>query len=216
MKKLKTALIIIISIIAVSIIIYFLPSDSIASKIPFFNRFYTNTILEIITINGKAKVSINGKDYGETPLTINELSPGDYTVELDKISDSENFYQKQTLNVKLTKNTTSRVEIEIGPAGILHGATLYYTSQASLDKGQGALSVLCDIKTSKVYIDGEYIKKAPVIAHNLKAKEYELEITADEYETLTIPILIEQGHLLNIKSYLFPIPIIFETNENGQ
>ena len=216
MKKFKTTLIIIISIITLSIIIYFLPLDGIASKIPFFNRFYTNTILEIITINGKATVSINGEDYGQTPLTINELSPGEYTVELEKISDSENFYKKQTLNIKLTKNTTSRVEIEIGPAGILHGAILYYTPQGSLDKDKGALSVLCDIKDSKIYIDGEYIKKAPIIANKLKAKEYELEVVADSYEKLIIPILIEDGYLLNVKSFLFPIPIIFETEIDAQ
>jgi hypothetical protein len=214
MKKLKTVLVIIFSIIAVSILIYFIPSDGLASRIPFLNRFYTNTVLEVIAINGKAKVTIDGTDYGETPVTINELNPGDYTLELERIGSTENFYKKQSISVKLTKNTTSRVEIEIGPAGILHGAILYYTPQNNLSDREGSLSVLSDVEGSKVYLDGEYIKRAPVIAEKLTAKEYELEVVADSYETLTMPVLIEEGYLLNVKSYLFPIPIIFDVQEN--
>jgi hypothetical protein len=215
MKKFKTVLIIILSIIAVSILIYFIPTEGLASKVPFLNRFYTNTILEIITINGKAKVTIDGEEYGETPLTINELSPGDYTVELERISDSVDFYNKQTLNVKLTKNTTSRIEIEIGPAGILHGAILYYSPQNNLDRNEGSLSVLCDVEDSKVYLDGEYLKQAPVIADSMNAKGYDLQLGAEGHEDLDIPILIEEGYLLNVKAYLFPIPIIFDTVDNG-
>lgn len=214
MKKLKTVLIIVFSIIAISILIYFIPSDGLTSRIPFLNRFYTNTILEVIAINSKAKVTINDTDYGETPVTINELNPGDYTLELERVGSTGDFYKKQSLSVKLTKNTTSRVEIEIGPAGILHGAILYYTPQNNLSDREGSISVLSDVENSKVYLDTEYIKQAPVIAHKLLAKEYELEVVADGYETLKMPILIEEGYLLNVKSYLFPIPIIFDVQEN--
>lgn len=215
MKKFKAVPIAIVAVIAVSILIYFLPTEGLASKIPFLNRFYTNTILEVITINGKAKVKIDGEEYGETPLTINELSPGDYTIELEKISSVKDFYNTESVNVRLTKNTTTRVEIEIGPAGILHGAILYYSPQNSLTERDGSLSILSDIESSKIYLDGEYIKKTPVIAHTLTAKEYELEVRAEGYETLTLPILVEEGYLLNVKTYLFPIPIIFDTVDNG-
>jgi hypothetical protein len=214
MKKLKTALIVILAIVATSVLIYFLPTDGIAGSIPFLNKLYRNTTLEIITINGKAKVSIDGKEYGETPLTINDLTPGEYSIELEKISDSETFYNKQSFNITLTRNTTSRIELEIGPSGILHGAILYYTKQNNLDKNNGQLSVLCDISESKVYLDGEYIKKVPVIAHILRAKEYELEVIADNYDPLSIPILLEDGYLLNVKTYLFPIPITFDETVN--
>jgi diacylglycerol kinase family enzyme len=215
MKKFKTVPIVILAFITLSILFYFLPTNGLASKIPFLNRFYTNTTLEVIAIKGKAKVSIDGEEYGETPVTINELTPGDYTVELERISDSKDFYKPQTITVKLTKNTTSRIEIEIGPAGILHGAILYYSPQNSLDENMGALSILSEIENSKVYLDGEYIKKTPIISEKLIAKEYELEVTADGFETVKIPILIEEGNLLNVKTYLFPIPINFDTVDNG-
>ena len=214
MRKLKTTLIIIFSIIALSILIYFLPPEGLISKIPFINRFYSNTVLEIISINGKTKVSINGKDYGETPLTINDLNQGDYTVELERVSDTENFYKKQTFNIQLSKNTTSRIEIEIGPAGILHGSILYYTPQSNLDRNSGTLSVLCDIDESKVYLDRDYVKQTPLIAKELSAKEYDLEVSATNYENLEIPILIENGYLLNVKVFLFPIPVTFITTTN--
>jgi hypothetical protein len=215
MKKLKTVLILIFSIVAISILVYFLPTENLFTKLPFSERFYRNTTLEIVTINGKAKVTIDGKDYGETPVNINELTPGDYNITLERISDAENFYQTETFNVKLTKNTTSRIEVEIGPAGIIHGAVLYYTEQNSLDKENGLLTILSDIEGSKIYLDGEYLKEVPVVAQTLSSKEYDLEVNAEGYENLEIPILIEEGYLLNVKTYLFPIPIIFDRSDNA-
>ena len=215
MRKFKTVLIVIFSIIAISIIIYFLPNVNIFSRLPFSQRFLRNTTLEIVAINGKANVSIDGEDYGDTPLSINDLNPGDYNVTLERISDTENFYEPETLNIKITKNTTSRIEIEIGPAGIIHGAILYYTEQKSLDNNSGLLTVLSDIENSKVFLEGEYVKETPIVARSFDAKEYDLEVVADGYETLEIPIVVEEGYLLNIKSYLFPIPITFENSDNG-
>jgi hypothetical protein len=214
MKKLKSVLAIIFSILAISILIYFLPLDGISNKIPFLNRFYNNTILEVISINGKAKVSIDGKEYGETPLTINDLNQGDYKVEIERIADTTDFYKKQTFTVKLTKNTTSRIEIEIGPAGILHGSILYYTPQPNLKKNTGTLSVLCDLEGAKVSLDEEYIKQVPIIAKELTSKEYNIEVSLNGYESLEIPILIEDGYLLNVKAFLFPIPVNFNTVNN--
>ncbi|HCC67771.1 TPA: hypothetical protein DEP90_00980 [Patescibacteria group bacterium] len=212
MKKFKSVLIITLSIIALSILIYFLPIDGLISRIPFINRFYSNTILEVVSINGKAKVSIDGEEYGDTPLTISDLNQGNYTIQLERISDTQNFYNKQTFNIKLTKNTTSRIEIEIGPAGILHGSILYYTPQNNYEKDIGTLSVLCDVEESKIYIDDEYVKQVPLIAHELSAKEYNLEVSINNYESLEIPILIENGYLLNVKAYLFPIPVNFNSS----
>ena len=214
MNKLKTALIIILSIIILSLLIYFIPTEGIGARIPFLNRFYTNTILEIVTINGKAQVRIDGKDYGETPLTITELPQGDYSVELDRVSDFDDFYKTQAFTIKLTKNTTSRIEVEIGPAGILHGSVLYYTPQSSLLRGKGTLTVLSDIENSRVYIDSEYIQQTPLIGRQLDKDEYELEIISERHESLKIPVLIEEGYLLNVRGYLFPIPVNFETSEN--
>lgn len=215
MKKVKTALIIILLILIASSLFYFLPTNGLISQLPFVNRFYTNTTLEVITINGKAKVQIDGQDYGETPIMVDQLSPGDYTIELERISETDNFYKPQTLNVKLTKNTTSRVEVEIAPAGMIHGAILYYTQQNTLEKERGLLSVLSEVEGSKIYLDGEYIKQTPIVAYSTNSKEYQLEVAAQGYETLEIPILVEEGYLLNVKTYLLPIPIIFDTTDNG-
>jgi hypothetical protein len=215
MKKLKTVLIVIFSIVAVSVLLYFLPTENLFIKLPFTDRFYRNTTLEVVAINGKAKVTIDGKDYGETPLNINELTPGDYSITLERISDTENFYETETFNIKLTKNTTSRIEVEIGPAGIIHGAVLYYTEQNSLDKENGLLTILSDIDGSKIYLDAEYLKEAPVVAKPLTSKEYELEVNAEGFENLEIPILVEEGYLLNVQTYLFPILLTFDSSDNA-
>ena len=216
MKKIKTALLVALITIAISVLIYFIPTDGLGNRLPFADRFYTNTILEVVAINGKAKVTIDGKDYGETPITVNELNPGDYTIGLERISNTEDFYQNETFSVKLTKNTTSRVEMEIGPAGILHGTILYYTPQNNLDKNRGSLSILSNVEGAKIFLDREYIKSSPIVAYPLDSGTYELEVVATGYETLEIPILVEEDYLLNIQTYLFPIPIIFDGVNNGQ
>ena len=73
MKKIKTAIIIIVSIVVLSVLFYFFPPSKLIGKLPFLNRFYNNTTLEVVVQNGKAKVQINEKDEGETPVTIEDL-----------------------------------------------------------------------------------------------------------------------------------------------
>jgi hypothetical protein len=213
MKKIKPALIIIFSVLAISILIYFVPIDKIIGNLPFINRFYVNTILEVVSINGKANVVINGKEYGETPVTVYDLPEDQYTVEIERISDTADFYNSHTFTLPLTRNTTSRIEIEIGPGDILHGNILYYTSVNSKDL-QGTITVLSEAPDSKVYLNDEYVKDVPLISHILNPGEYDLKIVAPNYEELSKPIIVREGYLLNVKAFLFPIPINFNVVES--
>lgn len=208
MKKIKPALIIILSILAVSILIYFIPTEKIIGNLPFINRFYNNTTLEVVSINGKANIKIDGKEYGETPITINDLPEGKYTVEVQRISETEDFYIPHTFTLPLTRNTTSRIEIEIGPGSALHGNILYYTAVNSKDL-QGSITVLSEAQNSKIYIDDQYVKDAPIISHSLEPREYELKVVAPDFEELSKPVIIREGYLLNVKAFLFPIPVNF-------
>ena len=128
MKKLKTAILIFLSVLFFSTLFFFFPPKKLIGQLPFLNRFYNNTSLEIVTQRGKAKIWINEKDYGETPVTVQDLPEGDYLVEMEKIAPENAFYKKHSFNIELTKNTTARMDIEIGPEDLLHGSILYYSS----------------------------------------------------------------------------------------
>lgn len=214
MKNRKTALIIAIAIIVVSIILYFLPLGTILANLPVINKFYNNTSIEIVTEKGKANVTVNGKDYGQTPSTIENLPAGKYTIELQKVADSDTFYQKQVFELELAKNTSARIDLEIGPESILNGTVLYY-SEASSDKaGSGLLTVTSSAPNAKVYIDGKYTNEAPVSNLSLKDNQYQIKVTAQGYDDIEIPIFVRTGYQLNLKTYHFPIPVNFDTVSN--
>lgn len=214
MKDKKTALIITITVILLSIALYFLPLQTLIGRIPLINTFYNNTSLEIITQRGKSSILINGKNYGETPTTIENLAEGEYTVELTKIAEEGAFYEPQIIYIDLARNTSARIDVEIGPENILHGSVLYYTAVPRTSNNEGLITVTSSAQDSKVYIDNEYIKKAPLSGLKLKDSQYQVKVTAEGYEEIEIPLFIRKGYHLNLKTYHFPIPVIFDNVEN--
>lgn len=210
MKKWKTALIIVSLVLVVSIALYFLPTNNLVKKLPILNSFYKNTTLEVITPNGKANITINDKDFGETPSTIQNLVEGNYDITLTKSTTNDSFYKPQTFNVQLVKNTTARINIELGPEDFVYGTILYYTNDSIYTEDKGKLTVTSNAENSKTYLDKEFFKTAPVTNVDLNPGEYEVTISASDYESLTVPIVIREGLTLNIKGYLLPIPVTFE------
>jgi len=213
MKNRKTVLIIVITILVVSIILYFLPLGKILGNIPLLNMFYNNTSMEIIVEKGKAQVQINDKDYGQTPVTVENLKEGKYIVELSKIADDDTFYENQTFEVEISKNTSARIDIEIGPDNILNGTILYYTEATNTQRGKGLVTITSSVEEAKVYVDKEYLGTSPIANLELADNQYQVKVSAQGYEDVEIPVFVRTGYLLNLKTYHFPIPVNFDTVE---
>ena len=209
MKKFKTAIIIIFTIILISTIFYFFPPKQLISQLPFFNRFYNNTTLEIVTQRGKAKVWINEKDYGETPVTVQDLPEGNYLVEMEKIAPEDTFYKKHSFNIEITKNTTARMDIEIGPEELLHGSILYY-SPIKTSPNKGYLTVTSNTNNPKIYINGEFTNRASLTNIELEMGEQKIKVENDGYLGIELPVNIRENYQLNLKIYQLPIPISLE------
>ncbi len=213
MKNRKTVLIIVCTILVVSIILYFLPLGKILGNLPFLNVFYNNTSMEIIVEKGKADVLINDKEYGQTPVTVENLKEGKYVVELRKIATEDTFYEPQIFEIEISKNTSARIDIEIGPEKILNGTILYYTSATNVDRGKGLLTITSSGQDAKVYIDKEYTGSTPITNLELTDNQYQIKVSASGYEDVEIPVFVRDGYLLNLKTYHFPIPVNFDTVE---
>ncbi len=213
MKNRKTVLIIAIAILVISIILYFLPLGKILGSIPLLNVFYNNTSMEIIVEKGKAQVQINDKDYGQTPVTVENLKEGKYAIELSKIAGDDTFYENQTFEVEISKNTSARIDIEIGPENILNGTILYYTEAANTQKGKGLLTITSSVEEAKVYVDKEYLGTSPITNLELADNQYQVKVSAQGYEDVEIPVFVRSGYLLNLKTFHFPIPVNFDTVE---
>jgi len=209
MKKLKTAILIFLSVLFFSTLFFFFPPKKLIGQLPFLNRFYNNTSLEIVTQRGKAKVWINEKDYGETPVTVQDLPEGDYLVEMEKIAPEDAFYKKHSFNIELTKNTTARMDIEIGPEDLLHGSILYYSPmKTSPDKGY--LTVTSNTNDSKIYVNGEFTNRASLTNIELEKGEQKIKVENDGYIGIELPVNIRENYQLNLKIYQLPIPISLE------
>jgi hypothetical protein len=210
MKKWKTALIITLSVIVISLFLFFFPPDRVLSHIPILKSFYQNTTLEIATPYGKSSVKINGKEYGETPLNVQSLVAGEYEVEITKISQTEGFYRPQTFKILVTKNSISRINMEIGPDDNLYGTILYYTQNSVTNRGKGTVTITSNATDSKVHMNKEFLKSTPITNLETNVGEYNLSITAKDYVDIEFPIIIREGYTLNVKTYLLPIPVNFE------
>ena len=214
MKRTKTALIIIISVLVLSLLFYFVPFNTILGKLPIIKNIYNNTTLSINLKGGEANVSIDDKEYGSTPLEIKDLSSGEYSIVLSKISESENFYQDHTFDIYLTQNTESRIDIEIGPNDLLNGVVLYYTSIPKGSTNTGLLTVTSSPLDAEITLDGETLSNTPLSGYQLTKGQYTIKINKDGYEEVEAPIIIREGYHLNVKGFLFPIPLTLESAEN--
>ena len=214
MRNHKTAIIIVGSVILLSILFYFIPINSIIGSLPIIKRFYNNTTLEIVLQNGKAKIWINGKEYGETPQEIEDLKEGEYIIELEKIASGETFYKKQTFKIPLYKNTSSRIDLGIGPEDILHGSIIYYSPEPKISNSEGFLTATSNADNAKLYVDGEYLENLPITEVKLQENQYQVKISALGYEDVEIPLIIRKGYLLNLKAFNFPIPVNFDNVED--
>jgi hypothetical protein len=175
--------------------------------------FYNNTSMEIIVEKGKAQVQINDKDYGQTPVTVENLKEGKYIIELSKIADEDTFYENQTFEVEISKNTSARIDIEIGPDSILNGTILYYTEAANTQRGKGLITITSSVEDAKVYVDKEYLGSSPITNLELADNQYQIKVSAQGYEDVEIPVFVRSGYLLNLKTFHFPIPVNFDTVE---
>ena len=160
------------------------PLSKIIGNLPFVNKFYNNTSIEIVAKNGRARVWINGKEEGETPLTIEDLPQGEYTIELQRVSTQESFYEKHSFTVDLSKNTSARIDMEIGPNSLLHGTILYYTPIKMNNKGKAYLNVVSNVDGAKIYVDKDFSSTDSITNLVLNSGQYEISVTASGYEDI--------------------------------
>jgi hypothetical protein len=133
-------------------------------------------------------------------------------VELQKVVEEEAFYKKHSFQIELTRNTSARIDLEIGPEDLLHGAILYYTPIRTTSD-EGFLTVISDVDDSRVFLDGEFLKVSPITNLGLRESQYEIKVLAPGHEEIVVPVLLRNNYVLNLKTFHFPIPVEFETIE---
>ena len=209
MNKTAKTLLIIFGVIGLATILHFAPSwDKLLNRVPIFGELYGNTVLIITTSKGRANVYVNEKSYGQTPLTIENLGEGRHLVELEKVTEYEDIYEKQQFYVNLHRNTESIIDMEIAPNNFKSGYILYYTTAPRKADGKGYLTVQSDLNNYSIFLNQENMGNQS--SYQLAPGEYELRAEAEGYESLEFPVIVREGYNLDTTIYLLPIPIDFE------
>ena len=113
-----------------------------------------------------ANVTINGKSYGETPLTIKNLLIGDYDVILSKIG-----YESSTQRVSVEKENTASIDVK-------------------LQSGR-MVSIATDKPGDEIYVDGNRVGISPCNVE-IAFGSHEVKVVRGE-ETVTKTINVLQG-----------------------
>lgn len=215
MPKLRTAIIIVVAILAFTVGIFFLPTDRILSNIPYLNQFYNNTTVTITSRKGKVEVFLKDKSYGETPVTISDLENGNYTFKLVRKSDISDVYDERYIDIDLERNTEAIIDLEVGPENMTSGYILYYTN-SPIKNDKGYISINSQPSDTSVYLDGDFTSRTPINALLANPKSYTIKLTKSGYEDLEFPAIVREGYNLNIRAFLFPIPIDINQIETAE
>jgi len=123
--------------------------------------------LDIASTPWEADITIDGKNYGKTPTTINNLLVGAYTIKLTKAGHAQ-----LTKIITIEEGETESINVEL-PSG--KQVTINSTPQGAT-----------------LYIDNEYKGTTPFTTE-LSFGQHNAKLTLDEYEDLTKAIEITEG-----------------------
>lgn len=149
------------------------PDDSLAVFISLCDKKDT---VHISSSPAKAKVVIDGKEHGKTPLTTS-LWVGSHQVEVMK-----NKYITQKLIVMVDSSGDNMVKVDL--------------------KGKATLSVVAKPDFAYVYINGSYAGKGKIDAYTVEAGDVEIRIEAPKYTLFKTTEKIELGKTKKIKKEL--------------
>jgi len=137
---------------------------------------------------------------------------------MEKIAPEDSFYKKHSFKIELTKNTTARMDIEIGPEDLLHGSILFYSTINTSPK-KGYLTITGNSEDAKIYVNGEFVNRTGLLNIELDTGEQKVKVESNGYQGIELPVNIREGYQLNLRIYQLPIPIsldILETKKDEQ
>lgn len=156
-----------------------------------------------VTSNIKAKVLLNGKVIGTTPLcrceTDETIDTGLYTLQLIPEGNSQSY----TAKIKIINGVLTAVDRTFLPGSYASSYTLY------LEKIRGndpELFVSSVPDGSLVSLDGNDIGVTPNTVKQISASEHEIELQKSGYGKKTIRVRTVSGYRLIVEAILGTVP----------
>jgi len=127
-----------------------------------------------------AKVMVDGREYGETPVAIEGLDPGLLDVMLKKPD---------------YRVATDRIRVQEGPA---------QTFVIEMEPLTGQLSIESDPSGAKVFIDGEFVRETPLVAYDLPVGEHTYELRLENYYAVENTLEVQKDYRYEKRHELKP------------
>lgn len=156
-----------------------------------------------ITSNVVAKVLLNGKDIGNTPLckceVMDRIDEGTYTVQLIPQDNSDSFITK----VQINKGVLTALDRTFLPGSFASSYTLLLEKNYSKDADLAIYSIPSE---SLVTLDGNDVGVTPLTLKKISASEHEIEIQKGGYGKKTIRLRAVPGYKLKVQALLGTLP----------
>lgn len=157
-----------------------------------------------VTSSVKAKVILNGKEIGNTPLCKcdegDRIDEGNYTIQIVPEDSSSNTY---TAKIKIGKNVLTAVDRIFLPGSYASAYTLYLEKIFSNDS---ELFVSSLPSGALVSIDGNDEGVTPLLEKKISSSEHEIELQKGGYGKKTIRVRTVPGYKLIAEAVLGTIP----------
>ncbi|MFI5265237.1 MAG: PEGA domain-containing protein [Candidatus Levyibacteriota bacterium] len=161
-----------------------------------------------VTSNVKAKILLNGKNVGTTPVCLcsqdERIDEGNYTLQLVPEGNVDTY----TTKIKIGKDVLTAVDRTFLPGSYASTSTLYLQSIG----GQTANLFVSSVPSEAlVTVDGTDSGTTPLLLQNLSASEHEIELQKGGYGKKTIRIRTVPGYKLIVEAVLGTTPSTGET-----
>lgn len=141
----------------------------------------------------KARVYLNDKDLGLTPVYKEDLSAGNYNLKLVAKTDrSDTTYEAK---IKLVAGVVTSINRVFGKSSLYSSGQEIFLEKLGVADGT-SLSVVSDPDGSLVSIDGEEKGITPITIKDLSAGPHDIVVARPGYDSLTVSGKIEKGYEL--------------------
>jgi hypothetical protein len=154
--------------------------------------------LIIKTEPDKAKIFIDDEFIGESPLTNEDIKPGEHKISVR--SDSNN-YETSILFIPNAQVTLTR-NLGVSPT-FSSGGNVWFEQK----NGTTILRVVSDPDQASVFVDGTEVGKTPFSSTSITAGDYDIKIEKPGYRPASQRVKISTDATLNLAFTLFPIPV---------
>jgi len=146
---------------------------------------------------GKAKVYVNDKEVGETPLENFVVKKGTNKI---KLESEGRIYETTT---SFLAGSPTLVKRDLGTDEVFSsGLDLWYEKSSSAN----TLSVISQPSEAIVFIDGTEAGKTPFSNDKLTAGSYDVRLEKEGYESQSGRLNVIKGQKINASFKLFPMP----------